>query len=329
MIETDEVLARVRGAADVLDQLSAGQTAHVPTYLTATPPRGRVRPPQLIAVMALSATIALVALLVARGGDDQPVALGSGGGPARLVLSAPGWRIIRHDEQPESGSVHFETDFASGQQRVTLHQRPPGYNDEFTNGQSITVLGVAGHLIDDGGEYRAFWESGTWDFELRGQASSDAGFRSLLNSLEYVDEATWEAALPASVVKAADRAAVVDEMLQGVPTPPGFDAARLEYTNQTSDRYQLGAQVASAILCGWIEQWLDAKQRGDSSTQDAAAQALQTSRSWTFLIDMQAEGDYPRVAWQYVDAIAGGGATPGAKVVPVEDSFRGALGCGG
>ena len=88
----------------------------------------------------------------------------------------------------------------------------------------------------------------------------------------------------------------------------------------TRDRYQLGAKVAGAIVCGWIERWL----AGDRE----AAKALATSREWPLLRQMDAEGDYPEVVWQYADAINGTGEVPGGmKGLSVEATYKDAFGC--
>ena len=52
-------------------------------------------------------------------------------------------------------------------------------------------------------------------------------------------------------------------MLAGVPHPEGFDIVALQSGDGIRDRYQLGAQVAGAVACAWIEQWVDARRAGD------------------------------------------------------------------
>ena len=104
-------------------------------------------------------------------------------------------------------------------------------------------------------------------------------------------------------------------MLRGVPLPPGFDAPAGEAT--TRDRYQLGAKVAGAVACAWIE-------RGG----EEARRALASAKTWPILHEMNAEGDYPEVLWQYADAFQKGGDVPAGKPgVTVKNSYRDALGC--
>jgi hypothetical protein len=76
------------------------------------------------------------------------------------------------------------------------------------------------------------------------------------------------------------------------------------------------------VACGWIEQWQRARAAGDAAAAQRAVAALSTSHDWKVLRDMDAEGDYPEVLWQYADALA----VPGAGESAVE-GYRGALGC--
>jgi hypothetical protein len=87
------------------------------------------------------------------------------------------------------------------------------------------------------------------------------------------------------------------------------------------------------VACGWIEAWLHGDKR--------AVAALGTARDWQVLKDMNAEGDYPEVLWQYADAVTHGGTVPGGKravreslgalegpePITVEESYKDALGC--
>ncbi len=71
------------------------------------------------------------------------------------------------------------------------------------------------------------------------------------------------------------------------------------------------------MACAWIE-------RGG----DEAREALATARRWPILNEMNAEGDYPEVVWQYADAfVTGGDVAAGKPGVTVQDSYRDALGC--
>jgi hypothetical protein len=145
--------------------------------------------------------------------------------------------------------------------------------------------------------------------------------------LRAVDVDRWLSAMPASVVTPESRPEVARQMLADVPQPEGFDVSALEQgSGKVRDHYQLGAEVTGAVACAWIGQWVDAKRAGDDSAVREAAGAMATSHTWAVLKEMTDEGDYPEVLWQYADAMAGGAAA-GEKQVPIEQSYRSALGC--
>lgn len=93
------------------------------------------------------------------------------------------------------------------------------------------------------------------------------------------------------------------------------------------ERYQLGAEVAGAVACAWIDRWVDATERGDQGAAAAAAASLNTSREWKILQEIAEFGAYPQVLWEYVDAVNGDGTVTGGSELSVESSYRPALGC--
>jgi hypothetical protein len=150
---------------------------------------------------------------------------------------------------------------------------------------------------------------------VRGPAPSAEAFAEALERVHRVGAEEWLEALPASAVAPRAQAATVQEMLRGVPVPPGFEPPGAGAT--TRDRYQLGARVAGAVACAWIE-------RGG----EEAREALASARSWPILLEMNAEGDYPEVLWDYAEAFrAGGDVAAGKPGISVQDSYQDALGC--
>ena len=121
-----------------------------------------------------------------------------------------------------------------------------------------------------------------WDDVLaRGVAASAEAFVETLDDIHQVGAEDWLEALPDSAVAPRAQAATVQEMLRGIPLPPGFVAP--EATGETRDRYQLGAKVAGAVACAWIE-------RGGKE----AVEALASSRSWPILLRDERRGRLPR-----------------------------------
>jgi DNA-directed RNA polymerase specialized sigma24 family protein len=152
-------------------------------------------------------------------------------------------------------------------------------------------------------------------------------YRRVLDSLKAVGVDDWLAAMPPSVVLPAGTDQAIDAMLAGIPLLEGFDKSALERHTVVRDRYQLGARVTGAVACGWIEQWVTARRTGDDAASAAAVEAMQSSRRWPILREMQTEGDYPKVLWAFADAIKRNTAIPAGKTTTVEQGYRSALGC--
>ena len=136
------------------------------------------------------------------------------------------------------------------------------------------------------------------------------------SGVHRVSAEEWLEALPESAV--APRAQAGDGRTRCCAASRSRPASRPRGDGETRDRYQLGAKVAGAVACAWIE-------RGG----EEAREALATAQRWPILLEMNAEGDYPEVLWQYADAVHGkGGDVPAGKPgVTVEESYRDALGC--
>lgn len=161
------------------------------------------------------------------------------------------------------------------------------------------------------------------DFNV-GLFVDDADLDAVLSEIRRVDLATFEAALPEGSITRATANASVAEMLADMPLPAGFDPSSVAVAG---DRYQAGAQVASAVACAWLTQWIGATATGNTEQAATAVDALATSRNWSILLEMQDEGDYPQVLWEYADAVAGDGTVVGGRVLTVEESYENALGC--
>jgi hypothetical protein len=128
-------------------------------------------------------------------------------------------------------------------------------------------------------------------------------------------------------VTPASTAETVDAMLADMQLPAAFDPSSLRNGTSVHDRYQLGARVAGAVACAWIERLIDARREGDERAVREATAALLGSKDWAILREMRGEGDYPEVLWQYADAFAGKTDAVASKGGSVEDSYRSALGC--
>jgi hypothetical protein len=152
-------------------------------------------------------------------------------------------------------------------------------------------------------EFTALWTEGGRVLEFRAPVPDLASFERHLAALRQVDTGAWLSALPADVVKAADRGHAVGEMLRGVPLPAGFKPSQIPDAGLTTDRYQVGAAVAGTVACRWFAQWGEDLQRGDAGGVAEAERALAGAKGWPVLREMEREGAYPQVLEEYAAAM--------------------------
>lgn len=253
----------------------------------------------------------------------------------RLLVDQPGWQVTRADQF----SVDYgEMTLADGHRELEIKWLSASQYDHAVETRVAEMDDLATAPAADSearlfrypgtNEYVAVWLRGDYTVEARGVAPDAGAFRAMLASLHEVDVDTWLSAMPASVVKPASQADVVDEMLAGIPLPPGFDADAISTTDAVRDRYQLGAQVAGAVACAWIDRWVAARRAEDDAGTREAVDAMATSRTWAILLEMDEEGDYPEVLWEHAAAMpTNGPVSAGKSGFTVEQSYEAALGC--
>jgi hypothetical protein len=133
------------------------------------------------------------------------------------------------------------------------------------------------------------------ELTFRATVTDMAMFDAELRALNAVDTTTWLRAMPPSVVKTADSTTTIRVMLEGIPLPPGFDAARIRGAGLVHGRYQLGAAVTGTVACMWIADWSRAGAVGDSAMVKRAIAAMATSPHWAILREMATQGAWPQV----------------------------------
>lgn len=324
---SSDVLLRARGR---LARAQAGRTGH------RMPRRGLVLGP-----VALAACLAVAVVVTQLGGGEHTRAFAAEAvrlakSSPRLLVDGDGWKVTRVDEWSAGTG---EMTFAAGKRELELHwwpasqdgtQAPAGTGKDSDYEAAAQVLGtpVTVHRYSGTNDYTAYWHDGDTTIEARALAANPAEFVALLHRLQQVDVNSWLTAMPASAVTPQDHGDAVAKMLDGLPVPSGLNVDRLRTSTVTRDRYQLGSQVAGAVACGWIAQWVDAKRTGDTAAARQAVGALATSRRWPILNEMNADGDYPEAVWQFADALAGNGTvTMGKPGMTVASTYKDALGC--
>ncbi len=272
----------------------------------------------------------------------------------RLLPTEPGWKVERADEmRVENGS----TTLTNGDRAVEYNWYPRSqyamyFKDRQQGTQRFTDVEIAGvtaamFRYDDTDDYFAMWRLGDYFVEARTQPDipeqwrtsgipeggpeaakvpkfvthfDEASFRSFVTSLRSVDVETWLAAMPESVVKPQDNAAMVAKMLDGVPVPKGFRPESVAGGSEIRDRHHLGASVSSALLCAWFREWRAADQAGEMDRAAAAKRAVGTAPDWPVMRLMAEEGAFPELVGSDARRFAQG-QTPG-KGISFEDFWR-------
>ena len=288
--------------------------------------RRRPKSPSRIGSLLVGATTVLAAATVA------VLWLGSGGGPdrlesafaaeaievaeanPRLLITEPGWSVTRADGfEVDQG----EMTFSDGEHRIDLNWYPAAlYESRFDDRTEVdktptmlSLLGDTARVVHYEGrpDYAAMLPpQGETFIEIRGNVGSKERYLEVVGSLEPVDVETWLSAMPARLVVPGDRGSVVDEMLQGVPIPPGLDVEELRSRGVVRERYNLGYEVLGSVTCGWLQSWVAARKAGDLATAEAAVEALATSRRWPILVELERPGGFSRQIWGYSRQIKNG-----------------------
>lgn len=256
-----------------------------------------------------------------------------------LLITEEGWRVTRADEY---GVKSGEVSFTNGDQEIELFWRPANTHEDYVDDRAdqtiqhdITIAGQEGILFEGTYEHQgtrvftALWLDGPLSLELRGGFATIDDYRSLAETLDFVDEETWLSALPEGTVTASERGAVVDGMLRDIPVHPSVDIDELKTLHTVSDRYQVGAQVTGAVACAWIKQWVNARENDNDAAAQEASDAMATSRRWAILKEMKSQGGWSGVLWDYADAITSNDSIMGGRSLTVEESYKSALGCPG
>lgn len=273
------------------------------------------RPRHRRAALGLAAVAVLAALMVASGwlrssGGGHPefaaAAIRVAEANPRLLVTEPGWKIVRADEfETDSG----ELTFSDGSHRFDVHWYPARYYEQYLRDRATvstpddgTVLGQTATTIEYSPEEYATMLSpqGSVFIEVRGQLGSRPAYDEIVHSLQAVDVDTWLEAMPPSTVRPEARSEAVDQLLQGMPLPPGFDAAGLKSEDSIAAQSTLAVKVGNAIACGWVESWVAARAAGDRAAAERAVEAMSSSADWPLVRKEQVPwfGNYKTVAKQ-------------------------------
>lgn len=299
------------------------------------------RPSRYLVPLAAASVVAALATITLWWSADEPAAPGfatapvstapAEGDPYRVLLDAPGWTV-------DDASAEADIAYAKGDATLEINWYDAdlysGYiadreqiSEPSGPGEPVQVLGRAGQLwaynAHDHTVIRQV-EAGHW-MEIRGQSIDRAGYLDLLVQLRLVGLDDFEAGLPARFVTTVERDPATEAIVAGIAEKLGparglspMGTAQPTFASSANGRYDLGADIAGAVACGWLAQYDVARARGDSGAMTDAAQALATSHRWPILLELEPVGDYPEVLWEYADETAAGKSV---------DGYRAGLGC--
>ncbi len=335
---TDEHMDRLVRSVDPVDartasELHGADTALLEEIMSQSPVKQRpIRRRTYVAAAFLAAAVLAVAVtvpsLLSEPDDRSPSAgqkAGTDGSQTdqitysaaiikaamknpRLLIDEPGWKPTHvYGFADAKGGIEY----AKGDQSMEVNWYEADayrsyYDDrlDVSKAVPITVAGQEGSLFRYSATDFAVMlkPDGNAFAELRtGRGWQDRqDVLDALAKVKKVDVDTWLAVMPPEIVTPDKISAVADEMLAGMSLPPGFDKAALSKLG-TNDRYQFGAGVARAYVCGWFEEW----ERAGSN--DAAVQrsveALRSTRHWKLLDEMAKSGEFSDGVWALADKV--------------------------
>jgi hypothetical protein len=299
-----------------------------------------------------AAGLVVIAIVIVAGGIG-----GSGGGHSafaqaaievaeanpRLLVTAPGWSVTSANEfEPDQGEVQF----GKGKRHLEMTWYPADQYEDYYKDRSFVEqtsmsfpeLGPSRTVRYSSTDFATMLKpQGDVFLEIRASLPADE-YKVVLGSLEPVNVGTWLRAMPATVVQPSDRSSAVADVVADMPLPPGLDLAQWENQAAVLDRYQLIAETAGLVACGWLDRWAAGVERGDAAMAAEATKAMQTARSWDALLEIENQGGYSQVLWELADAMrndrrdlllgsAGSDTLEDGRVYKFGPRYATALGC--
>jgi hypothetical protein len=282
--------------------------------------------------------------------DKQPVwgaeLLSVAEASPRYLVADEGWKIASVDEfSGQSGEMMFQngpgaqtTDPTPGLYWVELSWNPASEHDSLVMDRQqsaehsgrIVIADKAGVLLQDtdsapiGNTFYALWLDGGHSLQFRSDViPTQEEFRAVADSLRTVDVDTWLSAMPASVVKPDERDDAIDKRLAGLPVPPGFDADGLKEMETVRNDGSLDYAVRNAVVCGWVQQWIDATTAGNRGAAEKAATAV----AWPGWAKADGHGQWSSFISDVAAAMKTNIPVNGERSLPIGVTYQRHLGC--
>jgi hypothetical protein len=311
------------------------------------PPPGRRLHSMGVRVAVVAGVAAVVLGIIAVGTFDSPRPDGRSVWAAelvriaedspRLLIGEEGWTVTGVDEfSGETGAVMF----ARGRSWVELSWRPADEHASYFQGWKhgaeaswkITIAGHEAVLFRRKGPtppgfphvLTAMWLNGEHSMELRSDVIQTADeFRAIAATLHFVDVETWLSAMPAGVVKPDEREDAIARILANLPVPTNVDMEELRKSETVSKGYTLEYVVMEAVVCGWVQQWIDGIKTDDKAAVREAVDAM-ASRQWAVL---DGDGQFSSFISDVADAMPTGSPVNGDTSIPIGVGYQRHLGC--
>lgn len=334
---TDDTVSRLPldlARADLLEEIMKEPNHAEET--SRRPARGAVA--VLAAAAAAAAAVAAPQLIGRPAPEPAPETSAVAAGPAAapeggwLALDAPGWRL----DYVWLGEDEMQAQYVSGDQTLEMTRMPEAqYEDYYADRARIPAEAawqpgsgpdapeqapdlepVAGEPVTLAGAPAELWAYSPrdhtslgevrngWFPEVRGTGMSKQEYLAVLPLVRAVSSEEFEAAMPEDFVNGAERDGEIADLLAQMPAPAGLGPV----TSDQADRYQLIAEVSTAVTCAWLEQY----ESGDPAARDRAVTAMGGSREWVPLRSIVDDGDWSETIWWIADLMEQG--TPAAEI---------------
>jgi hypothetical protein len=243
----------------------------------------------------------------------------------RLLVTAPGYSIVHaRSFEVDTGELIYSDGvhrpYGPGGRQVDLTWHPSRFYRErlredrhacchVSTPVTSTLLGQRATTFHYPGQRPNFSTilspQGSVFIEITGTLGNKREYEAVLQSLRAVGVDAWLRAMPPEVLRPAARSAAAEQMLRGIPVPPGFDAttrhfrvspgpdtAALQSESALTDRFMLAKSLTGAVACGWLQRWLSATRAGDDAVAQEAVDAMATARHWPVLLQMVREKSF-------------------------------------
>lgn len=324
--EAVEALPLHHGRTELLEEIMNTPVVERPVVLSSERRSSRYLAP-LVAAVAVAALAGGTLWWSSQPPPETGFAAAPGvspeGPPAYLpLLEAPGWVLENVGPGEDGGSARY----MKGDVELEISWREAElYDDYVDDRENIVDPPAPGRPVEVIGRSGQLWSYTAKDhttisvveddlyYELRADGLRRSAYLDLIAQVRLVDLAELEMVMPDELITTQERPSAVDDVVDGIAAalapehglvPRGAPAH--DFDTRATDRYYLGVDLAGPVACGWLEHYVAARSAGDDLGMKEAVGAMATAREWPILREMDVEGDYPEVLWEYADLIAAG-----------------------